>query len=104
MDITRIGDRMMAVQSMGDCTHAERTVLSCIAWHDGKNGAFPSIETLCAEAGGMSPARMRNLLRSLEKDAAAYQAPAKVRWTVEHLHRRVWRAVSLNTRKPCIVD
>ena len=54
MDSTKIGDRMMTVQGMADLSHAERTVLSCIAFHDGPDGAYPSVETLCAEAGGMS--------------------------------------------------
>ena len=67
VDNTSIADRMMAVLAMPELTHAERVVLAVIAWHDGPNTAYPSISTLCAEVGGMSPVRMRNLLRSLEK-------------------------------------
>ena len=66
MDLTRIGDRMMAVQSMADLSHAERTVLTCIAYHDGPEGAYPSVSTLCAEAGGMSRKQMFDTLAAME--------------------------------------
>ena len=53
MDRTKPGDRMLAVQGMSDLTHAERTVLSIIAWHDGPGTAYPSVERIAEKAGGM---------------------------------------------------
>ncbi|MCY4469454.1 MAG: hypothetical protein OXC08_12090 [Thiotrichales bacterium] len=64
-DLIKVGDRMMRVQRMADLTHAERTVLTVLAWHDGPRGAFPGVETLCVECGGVSPTWIRDLLRSL---------------------------------------
>ena len=52
MNCTKPGDRMLAIQAMRDLTHAERTVLTCIAWHDGPGGARPSLERI-AELAGM---------------------------------------------------
>ena len=48
---TRPADRMLAVQGMGDLTHAERTVLTVITWHDGPGGARPSLERIAELAG-----------------------------------------------------
>ena len=62
----QIGERMLAVQGMSDLTHAERTVLSCIAYHDGPGGSYPSIDQLCAECGGISRQRMFSLLKSIK--------------------------------------
>ena len=53
LDRNKPGDRMLGVQGMSDLTHAERTVLSVIAWHDGPGTAFPSMERIAALAGGM---------------------------------------------------
>lgn len=61
-----IGERMLAVQGMHDLTHAERTVLSVIAYFDGPGGSFPSVEMLCAACGGMSRQRMFDVLKSIE--------------------------------------
>lgn len=44
---------MLAVQGMCELTHAERTVLSVIAWHDGRGGCWPSLERIAELAGGM---------------------------------------------------
>ena len=53
LDRDKPGDRMLAVQAMSDLTHAERTVLSVIAWHDGSGTAFPSVERIAEKAGGI---------------------------------------------------
>ena len=46
MDYSKPGDRMLSVLGMGDLTHAERTVLSVLAWHDGRGGCWPSLERI----------------------------------------------------------
>lgn len=66
LDRDKPGDRMLAVQGMSDLTHAERTVLSVIAWHDGPGTAFPSVERIAEKAGGMHRTTVidhRNALR-----------------------------------------
>ena len=65
-DLIKPGDRMLAVQSMGDLTHAERTVLSVIAWHDGEAGAWPSLERVAAIAV-ISRARASAIVGELER-------------------------------------
>ena len=65
-DLIKPGDRMLAVQSMGDLTHAERTVLSVIAFHDGSGGAWPSLERI-AEIAIMSRARASAIVGELER-------------------------------------
>lgn len=67
MDNTKIADRMMFCFRMSDLHPREQIILAILAWHDGPEGAYPSIETLCAEAGGMSRARMFDTLKSLER-------------------------------------
>ena len=42
---------MLAIQAMRDLSHAERTVLSVVAWHDGPGGARPSLDRIAALAG-----------------------------------------------------
>ena len=59
-------DRMMAVNAMHDLTHAERTMLSCLAYRDGPGGCRPSAERLRTEAGGLSRGRVFDILTSLE--------------------------------------
>ena len=61
----RIGERMMAVQGMTDLTHAERTVLSVIAYHDGSGGAWPSLQTI-ADKIGLSRARVSALVGEID--------------------------------------
>ena len=51
---------------MIDLTHAERTILSLIAWHDGKNGAYPTGIRIAALAG-MSRARAFAIIASIER-------------------------------------
>ena len=67
MDHTKVGERMIAVPRMADLTHAERTVLTVLAYFDGPGGAFPSVDVLAAKCGGVSPSWIRDILRSLVK-------------------------------------
>ena len=60
-------DRMMAVNAMRDLTHAERTILSCLAYRDGPGGCRPSAERLRTEAGGLSRQWIFEILESLER-------------------------------------
>ena len=60
-------DRMMAVNAMHDLTHAERTILSRLAYRDGPGGCRPSAERLRMEAGGLSRQRIFEILKSLER-------------------------------------
>ena len=66
VDYQRPGDRMLAVQRMADLTHAERTLLTVISYHDGPNGAYPGYERL-AELTGMSRFDIARYLKRLEK-------------------------------------
>ena len=66
LDRNKPGDRMLGVQGMSDLTHAERTVLSVIAWHDGEAGAWPSLERIAAIAV-MSRARASAIVGELER-------------------------------------
>ena len=59
-------ERMLAVQRMEDLTHAERTILSCLAYRDGPGGCRPSAERLRIESGGLSRAWVFEILKSLE--------------------------------------
>ena len=60
-----ISERMLTVQGMTDLTHAERTLLSVIAYHDGPGGAFPAIATL-AEHCGISMSWTKELLQNIK--------------------------------------
>ena len=40
------GDRMLMVLGMDDLSPPERLVVADIAWHDGPNGAFPSMQKI----------------------------------------------------------
>ena len=62
----RVGERMLAVVSMSDLTHAERSVLSVIAYHDGPGGAWPSLQTI-ADKVGLSRSRVSALVAEIER-------------------------------------
>ena len=62
----RVGERMLAVVSMSDLTHAERSVLSVIAYHDGPGGAWPSFQTI-ADKVGLSRSRVSALVAEIER-------------------------------------
>ena len=66
MDRTKPADRMLAVQGMRELWHAERTVLSVLAWHDGPGGARPSIDRI-AKLAGMSRFRVVDHLKSIRR-------------------------------------
>ncbi len=62
----RLLDRWRSVLGMRDLTHAERTVLSAIAWHDGANGAYPKADRI-ADLSAMSRARVFAIIANIEK-------------------------------------
>ena len=70
------GDRMLAVQRMDDLTYGERSVLTVIAWHDGRGGAFPGQDEI-ARILGTRPSRVNSLLQSARRKG-------RIRWRRRH--------------------
>ena len=60
-----IANRMLEIQGMTDISHGERTVLTVIAYHDGKGGAWPSIETIRKLSGDMCERTAKGHMREL---------------------------------------
>ena len=86
-----IADRMLAVQAMTDLSHAERTVLSVLAWHDGEK-CCPALSTI-AKTIGCSELWVRDLLKSA-------RAKGRITWT---RRRRESSLYTINYAEP-IVD
>ena len=74
-----IGERMLSVQGMTDLTHAERTFVSVLAYHDGPKGCYPAISTV-AKIIGVSLTRAKELLKSV-KDKGRVQVKQRRRQT-----------------------
>ena len=72
----KVGDRMLAVQRMDDLTYGERSVLTVIAWHDGRGGAFPGQDEI-ARILGTRPSRVNEMLRSARRKG-------RIRWRKRH--------------------
>ena len=54
LDMTKPGNRMMAVLAMPGLSHAQARILAVIAFHDGPGGAHPTADTIGREAGGIT--------------------------------------------------
>ena len=61
------GERMAAVLAMKGLPHAVARVVATIAWHDGPGGAFPTVATIGARAGGMPDTTVRNHTREARR-------------------------------------
>ena len=86
----RIADRMLAVQAMTDLSHAERTVLSVLAWHDGEK-CCPSLSTI-AKTIGCSELWVRDLLKNAK-------AKGRITWT---RRRRESSLYTINYAEPIL--
>ena len=85
-----IADRMLAVQGMSDLSHAERTVLSVLAFHDGEK-CCPALLTI-AKRIGCSQLWVRDLLKSA-------RAKGRITWT---RRRRESSVYTINYEAPIL--
>ena len=69
---------MLTVLGMADLTHREARVLTCIAYHDGPGGAFPSLDTL-AEECGMLRGRVAETIAALGRKGRLVRTPGRGR-------------------------